>query len=182
MPSAYGYYAFDHGAYRDLTPTPVRIVIGLSVPASGTGFAVDGVSANPPQTFDADGLLFLTYQQNVDVNALHLVKLELTGSMQASQFNMIGTNPQFFRNIYGVDYNQNVAVNLWRPQEQDCPLRTEPIVGRNGMFRLTPSSVLAPGRYVIYSGEALHRSNMIFGTRSAASTNTVFYFDVRGRL
>ena len=56
------------------------------------------------------------YQQNVDTTAFHLARLEFTGNMQAGQFNMSNTQPQFFRNVYGTDYNQVVPVNLWRPQ------------------------------------------------------------------
>ena len=77
---------------------------------------------------DTDKPELLVYQQNLDVASLRLAKLDFV-KMQASQFNMIGTNPQFFRNIYGVDYNQAVSVNLWRAQEQEVPLRTEPVAG-----------------------------------------------------
>jgi hypothetical protein len=180
LPTAYGYYVLDHGQYRDFRPTTVAVVIGLSVPASGTGFAVDGVSGNPSTAVDADKPELLVYQQNLDVASLRLAKLDFVRNMQASQFNMIGTNPQFFRNIYGVDYNQAVPVNLWRADEQEVPLKTEPVAGRNGMFRLVAARALAPGRYVLYLGDAIHKANMIFGTRSNTSTSTVFYFDVRG--
>jgi hypothetical protein len=180
LPTAYGYYILDHGQYRDFRPTSVSVVIGLSVPASGTGFAVDGLSGNPSAAADAEKLELLVYQQNLDVASLRLAKLDFIRNMQASQFNMVGTNPQFFRNIYGVDYNQPVAVNLWRPEEQEVPLKTEPVAGRNGMFRLVAARTLAPGRYALYLGDAIHKANMIFGTRSNASTSTAFYFEVRG--
>jgi len=180
LPTAYGYYILDRGQYRDLRPTAVAVVIGLSVPASGTGFAVDGLSGNPSAAVDTEKPELLVYQQNVDVASLKLAKLDFIRNMQASQFNMIGTNAQFFRNIYGVDYNQAVAVNLWRPQEQDIPLKTEPVAGRNGMFRLIAVRALAPGRYTVYLGDTIHKVNMIFGTRSNTSTSTAFYFEVRG--
>lgn len=180
FPTAYGYYMLDHGQYRDVHPTAVTVVIGLSVPASGTGFAVDGLSGNPSIAADPDKPELLVYQQTLDVASLKLAKLDFVRNMQASQFNMMGTNPQFFRNIYGVELNQPVAVNLWRPEEHDVPLKTEPVTGRNGMFRLVPAATLAPGRYALYLGDTMHKAGMIFGTRSNTSTSTAVYFEVRG--
>jgi hypothetical protein len=69
---------------------------------------------------------------------------------------MQSTSPQFFQDVYGTDYNQNVPVNLWRPQQQEIPLRTEHVPERNGMFRSVPESALAPGNTALFIGQSIH--------------------------
>jgi hypothetical protein len=178
-PTSYGYFLFDGAQYQPLTPTRIAIVVGLSVQASGVGSAVDGFADESAQGFAVDMPTFLVYQQNVDTSAFHLAKLDFVRSMQAGQFNMQNTSPQFFRNVYGTDYNQIVPVNLWRPQQQEIPLRTEPIPERNGMYRLVPDRALTPGKYALFSGQSIHASGIIFATRIGAAGDTALYFEIK---
>jgi hypothetical protein len=99
--------------------------------------------------------------------------------MQAGQFNMQSTSPQFFQEVYGTDYNQNVPVNLWRPQQQEIPLRTEHVPERNGMFRSVPESALAPGNYALFIGQSIHPSGIIFATCIGSVGDTASYFEIR---
>jgi hypothetical protein len=127
-------------------------------------------------------LEILVYQQNVDIASVHLARLELVRSLQAYQFNIatatVNPRPDLYPSLFGVDYNQVVPVNLWRPQEPGIPVRTEPVVERNGMFRLVPESTLPPGRYALYFGDSIHGSDIIFTTPGGAA-GTAYYFEVR---
>jgi hypothetical protein len=95
------------------------------------------------------------------------------------KFNTSNTQPQFFRNVYGTDYKQVVPVNLWRPQQQEISLRTEPMMERNGMIRLVPDRALPPGKYALFYGQSIHSSGMIFNTRLGTQGDTAVYFEIR---
>jgi hypothetical protein len=177
VPTSYGYYVFVDDKYMDLIPTKVAVVIGLAI--LGNGYAVDGFSGNAPQVFATEMPVFFVYQQNMNVAELHLAKLDFVSNMKASQFNMTGTDPQFFQGIYRTDYNHIVEVNLWRPQEQEISLSTEPVTERSGMFRLTTVKHLTPGKYALFFGRSVHASNMIFATRMGGAEQTAFYFEIR---
>ena len=179
LPSSYGGYVFDGAKYQPLLTARINVVVGLSQKAAGTGIAVDGFDNELPQS-PLSGLRgILIYQQNVDTAALHLSKLEFVGNLKAYEFNMMNTNPQFFRDVWGTDYNEVVSVKLWRPLASDVAFRTEPVAGRNGMFWLSPERTLAPGRYAIYFGQAVHPSGIIYATRLSAAVNTGYYFEIR---
>jgi hypothetical protein len=176
LPTALGYYVMDGSEIRSLSAVGVETRIGISV--GGNGFGVDGLSGDPPIAVRTSKPTIIVYQQNLDVNSLHLSNLVYVSAMKAFQFNMIGTDPPFFRNIYGRDYNETIPVNLWRPKP-DVPFHVEPVEGKPGMYRLIPDSPLQPGRYALFSGDEIHRDGMIFGTR-AGRRSQAFYFSVSG--
>ena len=179
LPSSYGGYFFDGTQYRPLLAARINVVVGLSQKVAGTGIAVDGFDNELPQPPFSGLRDILIYQQNVDTAALRLSKLEFVGNLKAYEFNMMNTNPQFFRSVWGTNYNEVVSVKLWRPLASDVAFRTEPVAERNGMFRLTPERPLAPGRYAIYFGQAVHPSGIIYATRLSAAVNTGYYFEIR---
>jgi hypothetical protein len=178
LPSAFGYYVLDGTEMRNLSTVAVETKVGISVggASGGDGFGVDGFSGDPSLSIRTPKPIFIAYQQNLDVNSLHLSGLVYVATMKAYQFNMLNTNPQFFGNIYGRDYNETIQVSLWRPRA-DIFFHVEPAEGKPGMFRLIPNSPLQPGRYALYSGDDIHRDGMIFGTR-AGRRSQGFYFSV----
>lgn len=175
LPSGYGFYAFD-GEYKALVPSTVELVLGLEQ-AGAYGIAVDGFSGNPPQRLTAP-TEFLAYQQNIDIAAYKLAPLQLIKNMYAYEFNMLKTNPQFFSGIYRKGYNDAVPVNLWRPRPQGVTFRTEPVEGRNSMFRLVPQEPLPPGRYALFLGETIHTSDLVFAARPGLQGGTALYFEI----
>jgi hypothetical protein len=181
LPTSYGGFVFDGAQYRPLSPAQVNVVVGLRLRTGGNGFAVDGFSGEPPQAALPAPSELLLYQQNVDIASVHLARLVLVRSMQAYQFNIaaatVNPNPSLYPSLFGVQYNQVIPVNLWRPLEQGIPVRTEPVIERNGMFRLVPSAPLPAGRYALYFGDAVHTSEMVFTTNGGAGS--AYYFEVR---
>ncbi len=175
LPTGYGFYLFN-GEHHALQASSVNIVFGLTI--GPNGYAVDGFAGKPPQTFSAASSL-LVYQQNVDVSQMHLAQLEFIGNMRAFEFNMGHTNPTFFAGIYGVDYNQVIAVNLWRPQVRDVQVHVEPVNERQGMYRIVPVSPLSPGKYALFFGSAIHDSNTIYATPTGTTGGAALYFEIR---
>jgi hypothetical protein len=145
--------------------------------SGGEGFAVDGLSGDPPLTLESGSATIIVYQQNVNVNDIQLSPLEFVRSMQAYQFNMIGTDAAFFSSVYGRGYYDQIPLDLWRAKGR-IALRIEPVEARSGMFRLTPEPPLGPGRYALYFEKALHQSDMIFGARAGRQA-AAYYFAVR---
>ena len=179
VPSSYGYYVFDGARYQELTSTPVSVVMGIhTVISSEIGYAVDGFRGDPAQSFFTQKPVFIVYQQNVNIAAAHLSKLQFVSQMRAFQFNFNNTSPQFFSNVYGVDYNQPVSVNLWRTEPNYVPMKTQPVAGRDGMFRIVPETALEPGRYALFFGDLIRPASMIFAARAGASQGDGFYFAI----
>jgi len=181
LPASYGGFLFDGTQYRPLAPAKISVVVGLTLRAGGNGFAVDGFSGDPPQSPVAAPSQLLVYQQSVDIASVHLARLTLVRSLQAYQFNIatatVNPNPSLYPSLFGVQYNQVIPVNLWRPLAQGIPVRIEPVVERNGMFRLIPDAPLPPGKYALYFGDSVHGSDIVFTTNGAAGT--AYYFEVR---
>lgn len=181
LPTSYGGFLFDGTQYQPLTPAKISVVVGLTLRAGGNGFAVDGFSGEPPQSPVAAPSQLLVYQQNVDIASVHLARLTLVRSLQAYQFNIatatVIPNPSLYPSLFGVQYNQVIPINLWRPLGQGIPVRTEPVVERNGMFRLIPDASLPPGKYALYFGDSVHASDIVFTTNGASGT--AYYFEVR---
>ena len=157
------------------------MVVGLTLRAGGNGFAVDGFSGEPPQSPVAAPSQLLVYQQNVDIASVHLARLTLVRSLQAYQFNIatatVNPNPSLYPSLFGVQYNQVIPINLWRPLGQGIPVRTEPVMERNGMFRLIPDAPLPPGKYALYFGDSVHASDIVFTANG--TSGTAYYFEVR---
>lgn len=181
LPASYGGFLFDGAQYQPLTPTKISVVVGLTLRAGGNGFAVDGFSGEPPQSPVAAPSQVLVYQQNVDIASVHLARLTLVRSLQAYQFNIatatVNPNPSLYPSLFGVQYNQVIPINLWRPLGQGIPVRTEPVMERNGMFRLIPDAPLPPGKYALYFGDSVHASDIVFTANGASGT--AYYFEVR---
>jgi hypothetical protein len=181
LPASYGGFLFDGTQYQPLAPAKISVVVGLTLRAGGNGFAVDGFSGEPPQSPVAAPSQILVYQQNVDIASVHLARLTLVRSLQAYQFNIatatVNPNPSLYPSLFGVQYNQVIPINLWRPLGQGIPVRTEPVMERNGMFRLIPDAPLPPGKYALYFGDSVHASDIVFTANGAAGT--AYFFEVR---
>jgi hypothetical protein len=179
LPSAFGFYIVDRGVLRGLELVNVTTRMGLIAGAAigGTnGYAVDGLVGNPPISVHDRAPIIIAYGQNIDVNTLRLSELTYVSTMKAYQFNILGTQPAFFRNVYGRGYNDTVQVGLWRPDGQ-VSISVEPVDGKPGMYRLIPNSALGPGRYSLYEAGALHGANMIFASPSGRQSQA-FYFGI----
>jgi len=179
LPSSYGYYILDAGKLREVEASPVTTIVGLRPVASPAqeGFAVDGLGDQPSATVAEGFPIFYVYQQNVDITDVHISELAYAPSMKAYEFNMIGTDANFFAGIYGRGYNDVIPIGLWRAKG-DVQVRVQPVEGKAGMFRLTPVSALLPGRYALYHDKSLHLSSMIFAT-AAGRRASALYFSVR---
>ncbi|MDD1777179.1 MAG: hypothetical protein LUQ65_03350 [Candidatus Helarchaeota archaeon] len=174
VPTAYGYYVIDEGHLLKMEPTPVVTKLGLEVGGrSGIGYAMDGFAAEPPLTLRSRSPIFIIYQQNVDPNSFYLSDLVYVRTHQAYQFNIKGTAPQFFRNVYSRGYYDVIELNLWRPRNK-MPLRIEPIEGKQGMYRLIPESSLNQGRYAFYFKDAIHPDGTVFAAE-ANRRSSAFY-------
>jgi len=176
LPTVYGYYVVDGNEIRSLPAVGVETIIGISAGRNGIG--VDGFSGDSPIAIRTPTPTIIAYQQNLDVNTLHLGELVYVSTMKAYEFNMFGTDPIAFSNVYKRDYNETISVRLWRPRP-DVPVRIEPVENKPGMYRLTPSSALPPGRYAFYRENEIHRDGRIFAT-SLARKSEAFYFSVSG--
>ena len=181
LPASYGGFVFDGTQYQPLAPAKISVVVGLRLRTGGNGFAVDGFSGEPPQSPVAAPSQLLIYQQNVDIASVHLARLVLIRSLQAYQFNIatatVNPNPSLYPSLFGVQYNQVIPVNLWRPLQQGVTVRTEPVVERNGMFRLIADAPLPPGKYALYFSDSVHTSDIVFTANGASGT--AYYFEVR---
>lgn len=153
FPTGYGYYLFNGTEFDPLTPSPVKVVIGLQNNMIGANFAVDGFGEDTsPRDLGSASPVFLGYQQNIDTTAIHLYKIDFVRSMQAQQFDITNVPQSMFdqfQNLFGVARTKPIQVNLWGTKGTDILLRTEPISDRIGMFRLLPVSALQPGRYAL---------------------------------
>jgi hypothetical protein len=181
LPKSYGCFLLDGTRYQPLTPTKISVVVGLALRTGGNSFAVDGFDGDPPQSAVAALSELLLYQQNVDIASVRFARLEFVRSLQAHQFNIataVNPQPNLYPALFGVEYNQVIPVDLWRPLAEGVPFHTEPVIERNGMFRLIAESSLSPGRYAIFVGDSIHASGMIFAT-SGGQAGTGFYFEVR---
>lgn len=183
LPVAFGYYVVEANEIRSLPVVKVATRVGLAIQGEaaglvgrGAGFAVDGLEGEAPLTIRTATPVFIVYQQNIDVNALLLSELVYISSMKAYQFNIAETGPLVFPSLYGLDPDDTITVDVWRPNT-DVPLRIEPVEARPAMYRLIPSSPLKPGRYALYGGEALHHEGIILGT-AAISPSVAVYFGV----
>ena len=182
VPTEYGYYLLGDNGYELLAPSPVQVVTGLHQAILNATFVVDGFSKDStPKDLANPSPTWLAYQQNIDVTALHLVKLDFVTSMQAQEFDIAQTPNggivDQFQNFYGVSRATPIRVNLWGPQASEIQLRVEPVPERTGMFRLSPQSNLAPGRYALYYRNALH-PNLIVNYKGSVDQDGVFYFRV----
>jgi hypothetical protein len=181
LPAAYGFYIVGVHGLRDLELVNVTTKIGLFAGATigGTaGYAVDGLRGNAPLIVHDLKPSIIVYQQNIDIAAFRLSELTYVRTMKAYEFNMLGTQPAFFRNVYGRGYYDTVQVDLWRPRGQ-VPIRVEPVEGHSGMYRLIPNSALQPGRYSLYKFGAVHDANLVFASLRGRSSQA-FYFTVEG--
>lgn len=181
IPTAYGYYVVDEGQLRKIESTPVVTKIGLRPggPRSrNPGSAMDGFAGEPSLNIKSQTPIFIVYQQNVDPNDFHLADLVYVSTKQAGQFNYFGTNPMFFRNVYGgVDESDIIRIDLWRPKSEIL-LSIEPVEGKTGMYRLIPrSSLKHDSRYALYYKNDVHKDGTIFIARDGKQ-RSAFYFKI----
>ena len=167
----------SEGQLLELKPSPVMENIGLSPSGGGRrGYAMDGLAGEPELSLRSFSPIFIVYQQNIDIGSFRLSDLVYVETERAGSFNIIRTDPRFFRNVYGRDMNDVIQINLWRPKTE-VPLRLEPVEGKVGMHRLIPQSPLRPGRYALYIKGDLHLYNMVHATDSSRKYSA-FYFEV----
>jgi hypothetical protein len=180
LPSAYGYYVVDDGQLISLEPTPVVTKMGLQVgglgPTSVPGYAMDGFAGEPSLSLGSQSPTFILYQQNIAVDGFHLRNLVYVRTKYAGQFNILGTAPAFFHNVYRCRPDDEIHVNLWRPKNE-VVLRIEPVEGKSQMYRLTPASPLKPDRYVLYFENAIHPDGTVFAARGDRQASA-FYFRI----
>ena len=177
MPTEYGYYLLSENRLIPIHASPVRNVIGIAMKTGGPGWAVDGVRGQPDFKTKDPSLTLVFYQQNMDVQDVRYGAAAFVTSMTAGQFDGAGpTNPQFFPTIYGVNYNDAVPVNLWRPTQQ-IQLAVEPIVEKPGMFKVHVQQPLSPGTYLLYFKTMIHMNGTIFAT-TGESTFFAILFEV----
>ena len=179
IPTDYGVYLVEDSKTSELPPSDVQVVFGLQPGGRGNrGFAVDGLSGNPSlQTADHNAALII-YLPNKSVGALQMGKLELMRSLQASQFNIIRTAPQFFRNVYGKNPNETVPVNLWRPA-QKVQMKVEPMSGQRDMYRIRPATPLNAGRYAVWFDKTLRESDVVFSATPGENNEGAYWFEVQ---
>ena len=178
VPTTYGYYAIDEGWLVKLETTSVVTKLGLEIGGrSGLGYAMDGLGGEPPLSLRDQSPTFIVYQQNVNINSLHLSDLVFVSTKQAYQFNIKGTAPQFFSNVYGGrGYYDVIDINLWRPKNE-VSLRIEPVEGKQGMYKLIPELPLKPGRYTLYFEGAIHPYGTVF-VATRGEQRSVFHFRI----
>jgi len=186
IPMSYGYYVIDEGQLLELKPTPVVTKMGLEVGGrSGLGYAKDGFAGEPSLSLRSHSPIFIVYQQNlvsfefqkpVDISSFRLSDLVYVATKPAYVFNIIGTNPRFFRNVYGRDENDVIQIDLWSPKTE-VPLRIEPVEGKHGMYRLIPRTPLRPGRYAFYIKGDINPHNSVITTKSNRKSSA-FYLHV----
>lgn len=178
LPTEYGYYLLSENRLIPIHASPVRNVIGIAMRTGGPGWAVDGVRGQPDFKMKDPSLTLVFFQQNMDVQDVRYGPAVFVTSMTAQQFDGAGpTNPQFFPTIYGVNYNDVVPVNLWRPTQQ-IQLAVEPIVEKPGMFKVHVQQPLSPGTYLLFFKTMIHMNGTIFAT-TGESTFFAILFEVK---
>jgi hypothetical protein len=175
LPSAYGYYLRDEHKMSDLGQVQVITKFGLTL--GNIGSAVDGLSDQTPiLRIDTQSPTIIVYQQNVQPSALQLSALSFVRNMKAHQFNMLGTAPQFFFNVYKKDPNETIPIDLWRPSG-NVQMRIEPVEGKAGMYKLVPAVQLELGKYALYLPDSIHADDVVFSA-SVGRQSTIFAFEV----
>lgn len=165
LPKEYGYYLVEGDHLTKINPVPVRTVVGLRPGNAGAGWAVDGVPGNPSFVTDQGNPEFIFYQQHIDIQAARYGSAVFVSSIPAKSFEITGsTNPQLFPALYGHNYEEQVAVNLWRPISS-IRFGVEPVIETPGMFRLRTAGTLEPGRYIIFFDNMLHLNGSVFATQ-----------------
>ena len=180
LPTAFGFYAQINGQYVEIDRTLVSTVFGLRL--ADRGIAVDGFdSAAVAPAVDATAD-FIVYQHGIDPSAIHFAQLIEVQSMQASEFNALGTAQEFFQNVYGVSPYAQIDVNLLRP-ERPRPLQVEPVQGVPDMYRLIPAGPLRPShKYAFYTDAELHDGNTDFTSGfGAPQTSAILFAAIRHR-
>lgn len=177
LPTEYGYYLLSENRLIPIHASPVINVIGIAMRTGGPGWAVDGVRGQPDFKIKDPSPTLVFYQQNMDVQDVRYGQAAFVTSMTAGQFDGAGpTNPQFFPTIYGVNYNDVVPVNLWRPTQQ-IQMAVEPIVEKPGMFKVHLQQPLSPGTYLLFFKNMIHMNGTIFAT-TGESTFFAICFEV----
>ena len=174
LPSAYGFYILDGTALTELRVRAVVTTFGLTL--ADRGFAVDGLQDQQTLKINSRTPTVIVYQQSAAANNLRLSLMSFTRSMQAYQFNIINTAPQFFSGLYKKSPTETIPIDLWRPG-RNVEMRVEPVVGKPGMHRLTPSMPLDVGRYALYFPDSLHGGDIVFSA-SQGRQASAFEFEV----
>jgi hypothetical protein len=179
IPAAYGVYMAADAKTTELTATDVQTVFGLQ-PGGGSnrGFAVDGLRGSPESQTSDRRMSLIVYLPNINVGALQMGKLEYMQSLQASQFNIIRTAPQFFQNVYGKSPNQQVSVGLWRPA-RIMPVKIEPVAGQRDMYRIRSGAPLESGRYAVWFDKSLREADVVFAATPGANPSSAYWFEVK---
>ena len=173
-PTAFGFYARLNDQYVEINRTYISTVFGLTL--ADRGIAVDGFQRTAMAPSVDATAEFIVYQHAIDPNSIHFAQLLEVQSMQASEFNALGTNLQFFQNVYGVSPYAQIDVNLLRP-EAPLPLRVEPVQDVPDMYRLVPTGPLRPGHnYAFYTDGELHGGNTVFSSTSGAPQTSAILF------
>jgi hypothetical protein len=157
--------------------TDVEVSVGLRMAGSEKhNSAVDGFGNTPSAILASAPAWFIVSGANIDPHGLKLSELSYMAERRADQFNLLGIEPAYFASVYGRAPEDNVPVGLWRPKIV-IDMLVEPVAGQPGMFRLTPTEPLPPGRYAIYQAGAIHPYDEVYLTETGR-TAQAYYFAV----
>lgn len=177
LPEGRGLYAMMGAEPVQIPLTDVEIMIGLRM--AGTekhNSAVDGFGDTPSAVLPRAPESFIVSAADFDPNSLRLSQLGYMAERRADQFNLLGIEPAYFASVYGRDPTEKILIGLWRPKTV-IDLVVEPVAGKAGLFRLTPTEPLPEGRYAFHQGGAVHPYDEVFLVEGRPGARA-FYFAV----
>jgi hypothetical protein len=151
LPEFYGTYVSQGDKLISLKQGNLTFRTGLSIGDIRSGLY--GIPKPPDIRLEQAPFEIIHFSQEISPSKVRLSELVYLTSAPANFFDVKGekTDPRFFRNVYGVSYNQKVLVNLW-VIDHNIPLNIAPVAEKHGMYRLVPKQKLQQGIYAVNFG------------------------------
>jgi len=165
LPKFFGIYIVDSKTLIELKPQTPDYVIAFPMYKIG----VDGLKDVPNVRVKDSNASVIVFREGVELSMLRFVKLQYIKCANAGQFNIMGTHPQFFRNVYGMSMDAIIPINMW-VYETHMQFKIAPVEGKTGMYRIVPTQPLQPGVYVVH-----FHARRYFGTPHAVVGGGVVY-------
>ena len=146
------YIKQDHKTFR-IPPRGLTFKTALVLGPSKSGLY--GITSPPDISLGNQPLEIVLFDPVTAGATLRLAKLAHIQTAPAHSFDLQATKigPAFFAQIYHVQYDESVPINLWCV-DSDIRLQITPVAGKPGWFRAVPERQLEAGVFAITFGRA----------------------------
>ncbi|MBW2063362.1 MAG: hypothetical protein JRJ03_00375 [Deltaproteobacteria bacterium] len=151
LPEFYGTYISQGDKLIPLKQGNLKFRTGIKIADIRSGLY--GIPEPPDIRIDPGPFEIIHFNPEISPSKVRLSYLIYLTAASANFFDIKKpkTNPAFFRNVYGVRYNQRIPINLW-VVDHNIPLSIAPVPGKPGMYRLVPRKTLQEGIYAVNFG------------------------------